>query len=482
MTSGVGDPLLANHQSSDKPLISISMDDVLRGILRFSQDIAGEAEPEFHRGNEGLGPATQPLKTWSTSPRIKNPLGVPGRLGSTQRGNPSVRCNPTLVQSLPMNTIDDEYLTRARELHQRAVVIDTHCDTTQRLADAQWDPSKRHDTGHVDIPRLREGGVDAVFFAVWKRGPVEAGKGSAAAREQIQRIYETVRRHDELVIARSAADVRKARDNGRIALLIAIEGGYLIEDSLDTLREYHRAGARCMTLTHAFHTSWADSSGVHEALEPLHGGLTDFGRAVVREMNRLGMIVDVSHASDDTFWDVISTSVAPVVATHSSCRTVSPHLRNLTDEMMKAIAATGGTVQINFCASFVDPEFPPIPREVLERLMKSEGACTGPITDHITPLSTLADHFEHALQLIGPNHVGIGSDFDGVPQLPEGMEDCSKLPYLTAELLRRGYREGELATVLGENVLRVMDRCEAAAQKLKNEERPKEPGATPSQP
>lgn len=382
-----------------------------------------------------------------------------------------------------MATRDDEYLARARELHRRAVVIDTHCDTTQRLADPDWDFSARHDTGHVDIPRLREGGVDAAFLAVWAPGPVEPGQGIEAARRQIRRIHDAVRRHDgQLVLARSATDIRKAGTEGRIAILIAIEGGYLIEDSLDVLREYRREGAMYMTLTHLFHTSWADSSGIHEPLEPLHGGLTDFGRDVVREMNRLGMMVDVSHASDDTFWDVVDASVAPVIATHSSCRALSPHVRNLTDEMMTGVAATGGTVQINFFAGFIDPDFPPIAPDVLKRLVEGGELYTGPITDHVTPLSLLVDHFEHALELVGPDHVGVGSDFDGLPQLPAGMQDCSTLPYLTAELLRRGYTEEELTRVLGENVLRVMAACEQVGRKLEKGKYPDDPGSTPSRP
>ena len=376
-----------------------------------------------------------------------------------------------------MTAIDDEYLARARALHQRAVVIDTHCDTTQRLAEAKWDFSTRHETGHVDIPRLREGGVDAAFFAVWAPGPVEAGQGIEAAREQIRRIHEAARRHDgQVVPARSAGDIRRAKLDGRIAILIAIEGGYLIEDSLDVLREYHRAGAAYMTLTHGFHTSWADSSGIDEPLRPLHGGLTDFGREVVRELNHLGMMVDVSHASDDTVRDVIDVSVAPVMASHSSCRALSPHVRNLTDEMMTAVAATGGIVQINFFAGFIDPDFPPVDPDALKRWVDSGGLYTGPITDHVTPLSLLVDHFEHALGLIGPDHVGIGSDFDGLPQLPAGMEDCSRLPHLTAELLRRGHTEEELTKVLGENVLRVMAACEQAERKSEQGRYPDDPG------
>ena len=177
-------------------------------------------------------------------------------------------------------------------------------------------------------------------------------------------------------------------------------------------------------------------------------------------------MVDVTHVSDATFWDVVETSAAPIVATHSSCRAVSPHRRNLTDEMMQAIAASGGVVQINFVAAFVDPNFPPIDPAAYKRWIADGCVARAPLTDHVTPLDRLVDHFDHALQRIGPKHVGIGSDFDGTPAVPEDMEDCSKLPNLTAALLRRGYSEADLTGLLGDNVLRVMDACKTVAAKL----------------
>jgi membrane dipeptidase len=194
--------------------------------------------------------------------------------------------------------------------------------------------------------------------------------------------------------------------------------------------------------------------------------LTDFGREVVREMNRLGMMVDVSHASDDAFRDVLATSVAPVIASHSSCRAVSPHRRNLTDEMLKAIAASGGVVQINFASLFIDPDHPKVDAAALNRRLAAGGELTAPLGAYRTPFHRLVEHFEHALRVAGPAHVGIGSDFDGVPALPEGMEDCSKLPDLTAAMLWRGASEDDLIGVLGENVLRVMEACESVSRRL----------------
>jgi len=374
-----------------------------------------------------------------------------------------------------MTAIDSDNLARARRLHRRCPVIDTHVDTTQRLADPRWDIGQRHRDGHVDIPRMREGGVSAMFFAVYAPGPVEPGAGVGAANDQMDRVDAMIQRHpDDLAAARTADDIRRAHATGRIAVPVAIEGGYLIEDSIDALRAFRRRGATYLTLTHSFHTSWADSCGVHESLDPLHGGLTAFGRDVIREMNRLGMMVDVSHVSDDTLRDALHTSTAPLIATHSSCRSVSHHRRNLSDELIRSIADSGGVVQINFAAYFIDPAAPPLDSDVTRRWIAEGAVGRHPLADHVTPLSVLVDHFDHALRLVGPDHVGIGSDFDGVPVVPRGMEDCSKLPYLTAALLQRGYGEADLANVLGGNVLRVMDRCEAVAAALTSPLRPAE--------
>ncbi len=363
-----------------------------------------------------------------------------------------------------MMKISESRLDQARELHRRAIVIDTHVDTTQRLADDGWDFTSRHDGGHVDLPRMKEGLMDAMFFAVYAAGPVVKGEGIRAAREQIKNIQAMATKYpDDVVVAITADDVRQAKADGKIAVIIAIEGGYLIEDSLDILNEYRAAGAAYMTLTHSFHTTWADSAGVHTDLEPRHNGLTNFGREVVAEMNRIGMMVDISHVSDKTFWDVLDITNAPPIATHSSCRAVSPHRRNLTDEMMKAIADRDGVVQINFAAGFIDPDYPPIDPAKVKAFFEQGCPAGVQLSDHVTPLSILVDHFDHALKFIGADHVGIGTDFDGIPALPDDMHDCSYLPNLTALLLDKGYSEDELEKVLGNNALRVMDACQSAA-------------------
>ncbi len=355
-----------------------------------------------------------------------------------------------------MIAVKPESLERARKLHARNILLDSHVDTTQHLA--KRDLSIRNENGHLDIPRLHEGGVSAVIFAIWAAKPKNPGDGVRAAREQIESIRELMKKHDaDLRPATTAKEIREVRDSGRIAVPIAIEGGYLIEDSLEILRQYREAGAVYLTLTHGFHTTWADSAGVMEDLAPHHGGLTEFGKEVIRELNRIGMLVDVSHVSDDTLKDVLDIAEAPIVATHSSCRAVNDHRRNLPDDLMKEIAATGGVVQINFSAPFIDPEFPTI--DPAEYMRWWEAGGIGPLTDYESPLENLIDHFDHAIRLIGPEHVGIGSDFDGVAALPHGMGECSQLPYLTASLFERGYGEKELAPLLGENFLRVMTAC-----------------------
>lgn len=359
---------------------------------------------------------------------------------------------------MPMT--NSELLHRAVELHRSAIVIDTHCDTTQKLLDDDWDFTTRHSTGHVDLPRLRDGGVSGVFFAVWCN-PTGRSCGRDTALRQFDRLHRLEKEcAGDVLLARTTGDVRRAKRDGKVALLIGVEGGHQIENSLETLREFHQRGAVYMTLTHAAHTDWADSAGVYAPLEPMHGGLTDFGREVVREMNRLGMMVDVSHASDDTFRDVLDTSSRPVIATHSNCRALCDHRRNISDDMITAMCSQGGLLHINFAAPFLDPDFPmPNPRDAAER-MTSGDLSTAPKLQYRTPLRVLVEHFEHALKLVGSEHVGLGSDFDGVAYLPQGIEDCARLPALTAALLGRGHGEHDLRMLLGENVLRLMDVCQ----------------------
>jgi len=350
---------------------------------------------------------------------------------------------------------------RARRLHRSSIVIDSHNDVTTPMVDEGFDLGSRDTSGRnqTDIPRLREGGVGAEFFSIYVAAAyARQGRAAARAMEMIDSVLEQVRRHPEsLEMARTVADIRRIQRVGKIAALMGIEGGHAIEDSLGALRLFHHLGVRYMTLTHTNTNNWADAAGgISIAAETRHNGLSDFGREVVREMNRLGMMVSISHVSDETFHDVLEVTKAPVIASHSAARALTDVPRNLSDEMLRAIAGNGGVVMVNFYNGFINTEYA---RPGMARPTKSARTAT---------LEMLMQHFEHVIRVAGIDHVGIGSDFDGVDGLlPTGMEDVSKLPTITYELLKRGYSESDVRKVLGENLLRVMARNEAVARELR---------------
>jgi membrane dipeptidase len=356
-------------------------------------------------------------------------------------------------------TDDAKLRERAMKLHREAIVIDTHNDITSPMTDEGFDLGARDTSGKLqtDIPRMKEGGLDAEFFAIYV-GAKYAKDGGAARRamDMIDGVYEQARRHPEsLEMAFTSDDIRRIHKTGRVAALMGIEGGHAIEDSLSALRQFYRLGVRYMTLTHTNTNNWADSAGgINNPAEKRHGGLSDFGREVVREMNRLGMMVDVSHVADETFQDVIETTQAPVIASHSSCRALTNVPRNLTDDMLKALAKNRGVVMINFYNGFINTEY------------AKPGTPTPEKPANAATMEMLIQHFEHAIKVAGIDHVGIGSDFDGVDgMLPGGMEDVSKLPTITYELLKRGYPDADVKKVLGGNLLRVMAEVEEAARK-----------------
>lgn len=382
---------------------------------------------------------------------------------------------------MPAQFSDSETSRQARDLHFRSIVIDTHVDTTQRLFEPGFDLGARHANGGVDIPRLREGGVGAVFFAVWVPGTVTGPEAARRALEQIDAIHREVAKHaNDLVLARTAADIERAHAEGRIAILIGIEGGHMIDSSLDVLRQFRSLGAVYMTLTHMRNTEWADAS----TDPPRHNGLSDFGKQAIREMNHLGMIVDVSHVSDKTLLDVLDVSEAPIFASHSSCRALCDCPRNLTDDLIRAIAAKDGLVHVNFHVGFLSQEFgdfeaahPEIEEEVEAEAKKRSGengareliewdkivrefAGKGKLPR--VEWTLIIDHLRRAVQIAGIDHVGLGSDFDGAC-MPFGMEDASKLPRITEALLGEGYGESGIQEILGGNLLRLMKRVEAAA-------------------
>ena len=372
---------------------------------------------------------------------------------------------------------------QARDLHFSSIVIDTHDDTTQRLLDPKFDLGARHDDGGIDIPRMREGGLSAIFFAIYIPGTITGPSAVQRALDQIGALRETVDRHpDDLVLCTTASEIRAAKANGKIAVLIGVEGGHMINDSLANLDKFYALGVRYMTLTHMVNTDWADSS----TDKPAHNGLSDFGKQVVREMNRLGMMVDVSHVSDKTFYDVLKTSTAPVIASHSSCRALCDAPRNMTDEMIKALAAKGGVIQINYHVGFLSQQFqdaqksnPQLGKEIEAESKKRCGnneACELIEADKVVremveqgkfprvDWTEIINHIDHAVKLVGVDHVGLGSDFDGA-DMPYGMEDASHLPQITNALLAKGYSASDIRKILGGNTLRLMQDVEAAAQK-----------------
>ena len=364
------------------------------------------------------------------------------------------------------------------DVHRRAIIVDGHCDTPYRMFRHNVHLDEHDTEAQADLRSLRESGITASFFAAYVP-PFYANRGAADfARKLIALIRdEATRLPDALTFCTDSEGIRAAKRDGKIALMIGVEGGHAIEDSLDTLRELYGLGARYMTLTHVNTNNWCDSSGD----APRHGGLTDFGRDVVRTMNDLGMIVDISHVSDDAFRDVIATTRVPVVATHSSCRALCRHPRNMTDDMLRTLARNGGVCMINFFSAFISDTVAEVIMKAQRRPKKESQGLGGTEempddrTDWDTylewfqtlgcPTATLdevADHIFHAADVAGIEHVGIGSDFDGVPALPEGLTTAAGLPALTARLLERGMSEGDVEKVLGANFMRVFQAIESA--------------------
>ncbi|PYR96201.1 MAG: membrane dipeptidase [Acidobacteria bacterium] len=380
-----------------------------------------------------------------------------------------------LAQSLP----DVQVSAQARQIHERAIVIDTHGDTPQRLLfDKNFNIGTRNKLGHVDIPRMRDGGLDALFFSIWVPSDATGPPAVKRALDLIDSVREAVRTHpNDLMLATTAADVRRAAAEHKIAALMGMEGGHMIDDDLGLLRVYAALGVRYLTLTHFLNNNWADSA----TDKPAHNGLTAFGKDVVRELNRLGMIVDVSHIADKTFYDVLETTTAPVMASHSSSRAISNHVRNMTDDMMRALAKNGGLIMINYAAAFLSEEFRVASEKkggnivaMMAAMSKKCGgneACTIMESERIQheamargelPKVTwdkIVEHIDHAVKVAGVDHVGLGSDFDGAT-MPIGMEDVSKLPKITDALLKKGYSEQDIDKILGGNILRVMEQVE----------------------
>ncbi len=370
---------------------------------------------------------------------------------------------------------------KAKTLHFSSIVIDTHDDTTQRLLDPKFDLGARHSDGSIDIPRMRDGGLSALFFSIWIPSKITGPQAVKQALDQIDAVRETVRKHpNDLVLATTADEIRAAHAQNKIAALIGVEGGHMMGNDLSVLRSFAALGVRYMTLTHTGNTDWADSS----TDKPEHNGLTDFGKDVVREMNRLGVIVDVSHVSDKTFYDVLATSKAPVFASHSSCRALCSAARNMTDDMIRDLAKHGGVIQINYHVGFLSQEFrdveaahPELEKEINAEIKKRCGddeSCSLVAGDQIVreyvqagklprvDWTKIIEHIDHAVKIAGIDHVGLGSDFDGA-MMPFGMEDASHLPQITEALLQKGYSDSDIRKILGENTLRLLREVQQAS-------------------
>lgn len=380
-------------------------------------------------------------------------------------------------------TRDESLWKKALELQRKSIVVDTHNDVLSYMTDVDYDLGVSSvGKYHTDIARMKQGGLTAEFFSVYiDRKYATEGGSARRTLDMIDYTYRAAEKYpNDLMMSYSVADIRRAKKLNKIAALMGIEGGHAIEDSLATLRVYYRLGIRYMTLTHNNTNNWADSC----CDQAKHNGLSDFGKEVIHEMNRLGMLIDVSHVSDKTMSDVLDLSKAPVIASHSSARALGDKPRNIPDDLLRRFAKNGGVVMVNFYPGFIDKnviaasqerdarlkpqtdalkeQYKNDPMKLEEETNKLQAANPLPAT----PLSVLIDHFDHIAKVAGVGHVGIGSDFDGVGSLPVGMEDISKLPAITYELLKRGYSEKDVRGILGENFLRAFAEAERVSRSM----------------
>jgi membrane dipeptidase len=390
------------------------------------------------------------------------------------------------AQTKPSGNSAVKISPEARAIHESAIIIDTHADTTQRLLDENFDLATVTPTsdGHLDLEKAKSGNLAAEFFSIWV-DPQKIPRDQYAHRTLalIDSVYRQAQRHpDRMEMAFSADDIMKTHKAGKFAALMGIEGGHSIENDLSLLRDYYRLGVRYMTLTWSNTNEWGDSSGDIDKKEiKHHNGLTDFGKQVVLEMNRLGMMVDISHVSDKTFWDTIATTKAPVIASHSSARALDSHPRNMTDDMLKAVGKNGGVVMVNYFSAFIDEDYrnayaaqkderDAAIKELDERYKNADLATRYRMHDRAEkewaakiprpPFRSLIDHIDHIAKTAGIDHVGLGSDFDGVSSLPQEIDSTADLPKITQALLERGYNREQIHKILGGNILRVFGEVE----------------------
>jgi len=391
-----------------------------------------------------------------------------------------------IAQTMPKDA-DPKIWTKALSIHRKAIIVDGHNDIPSPMASEDYDlgtPSvgKFHKDGdpfHSDLSRFKASGITGEFFSIYVSGStLKTGGAMRRAMELIDVTYRATEKYpDQLSQCSTAADIRRAKKQKKMCVLMGIEGGYAIENSLAALRKFYRLGVRYMTLTHNVTHDWADA---HRD-EPKNNGLSDFGREVVREMNRLGMFIDISHVSVKVMNDVLDVSNSPIIASHSSARALNDHTRNVPDDVLKRVAKNGGVIMVNFLPGFLDARTnkedndraarlkPQI--DALKERYKGEAESLNialrklfdenPI--YVTPYTRIVDHIDHIKSVAGIDHVGIGSDYDGIPYLPAGMNGAEDLVLVTYEMLRRGYTETEIRKVLGENMLRAMSQMESKA-------------------
>jgi membrane dipeptidase len=396
------------------------------------------------------------------------------------------------VAAQSSNASEKAVSAQARAIHESAIVIDTHADTPQRFLDEGFDigSTDPNDIGHMSLEKARRGNLGAEFFSIWVDPETNQGHFAQHTFDLIDSVYEQAARHpDRMMMAFSVADIERAHREHKLAALMGIEGGHSIENDMHLLRDYYRLGVRYMTLSWSNTNEWADSSGdINDEKIQHHNGLTDFGMQVVREMNRLGMMVDISHVADKTFFDVIATTKAPVIASHSSARALVNHPRDMTDDMLRAVAKNGGVVDVNFFSGFVDENY----RKAMEEQSKDQAVAIQKYVDSLKaqgkpinyieidrmgrewmakiprpPLKSLIDHLDHIAKVAGVDHLGLGSDFDGVSgATPEGIDSAADLPKITQGLLDRGYSADDIKKILGGNLLRVFRQVETVSREM----------------
>jgi membrane dipeptidase len=406
----------------------------------------------------------------------------------------ALACSLAIAQTPLKSAASSEIVVSAKamQIHNSALVVDTHADTPQRFLDDGFDMGSTdpNDNGHISLDKAKRGNLGAEFFSIWVDPETNQGHFAKHTFDLIDSVYEKAARHpDRMMMAFSPNDIDRAHKEHKLAALMGIEGGHSIENDLHLLRDYYRLGVRYMTLSWSNTNEWADSSGdIDDPKVQHHDGLTDFGKQVVLEMNRLGMMVDISHVSDKTFWDAIATTKAPLIASHSSARALCDAPRNMTDDMLRAVAKNGGVVQVNFYSGFVDDDF----RKAMLAQKKDQDAAIEKYVDDLKaqdkpvdyvqvdriqrewlakiprpPLKALIDHIDHIAKVAGVDHVGLGSDFDGVSgATPAGIDSAADLPKITQALLDRGYSADDIRKILGGNLMRVFREVEGVRNEM----------------